>query len=397
MKFLLLLTILSLDGTFAQMRSTWPPWARPGENCLEYDGSIVPDCTKFVDPVIKEPYYHPHSSNCSRFWECGPSYETCLFECAHCGVEIAGCQGQEALSFDPQYQYPVGPVCDWPSNINCTNTGGCISNDDCPSDMCDEPWPYNTCTWCDTQPEHGVCTPGCPDDSKCPVNKPICGASGQPHRCGCNDDSDCKTGDKCSDNECVTPDCTDNTDCKDGTCDIVNTPDYLECQYCEDQKCKPGCIDDNHCPEGYRCHAHICEATEGKTLLKSIKIYSTSCTDCTTEGLKLTLNGEQNVVNKVQCNTNNLDHNNVIDYEGGAAVFDDKLTLGAYTPDGGCLSAPLGGAVSDSEWKWTGEGTWEGNSVCVEWFGDDVFAVMCTIVTGGKITDCQSLDGISCP
>ena len=63
MKFLFLLTIFSLDGTFGQMRSTWPPWARPGENCLEYDGSRVPDCKKFVDPVIKEPYYHPHSSS----------------------------------------------------------------------------------------------------------------------------------------------------------------------------------------------------------------------------------------------------------------------------------------------------------------------------------------------
>ena len=62
--------------------------------------------------------------DCSRFWECGPDYEACLFECAHCGVEVAGCQGQEALSFDPRYNYPVGPVCDWPSNIDCTNTPG---------------------------------------------------------------------------------------------------------------------------------------------------------------------------------------------------------------------------------------------------------------------------------
>ena len=81
---------------------------------------------------------------------------------------------------------------------------------------------------------------GCPDDSKCPANKPICGASGQPHRCGCNADTECKTGEKCSENECVTPDCTDNNDCYDSICDVNNTPDYLECQYCEDQKCKPG-------------------------------------------------------------------------------------------------------------------------------------------------------------
>ena len=47
------------------------------------------------------------------------------------------------------------------------------------------------------------------------------------------------------------------------------------------------------------------------------------------------------MVNKVQCKTNTLDHNNVDDYNGGAAVFDDKLTLGTFTPDGGCLSVRL--------------------------------------------------------
>jgi len=131
--------------------------------------------------------------------------------------------------------------------------------------------------------------------------------------------------------------------------------------------------------------------------VKSIKVYSTSCTGCTTEGLVLTLNGRQDVVNKIRCITNTLDHHNVNDYDGVDAVFDDKLTLGTYTPDGGCLSAPLDGAVSDSTWEWTGEGTWEGSSICVEWFGGDVYASKCTVVTGGKITDCEKVDGITCP
>ena len=29
----------------------------PGEDCLPYDGSVVPDCKLYVDPEIKEPYY----------------------------------------------------------------------------------------------------------------------------------------------------------------------------------------------------------------------------------------------------------------------------------------------------------------------------------------------------
>ena len=35
----------------------------PGEDCLPYDGSVVPDCTLYVDPDIKEPYYKEHSTS----------------------------------------------------------------------------------------------------------------------------------------------------------------------------------------------------------------------------------------------------------------------------------------------------------------------------------------------
>ena len=61
--------------------------------------------------------------DCSRFWECGPAGETCLFECAACQTEMNSnplCNGQWALTFDMRFQYPVGPVCDWPSAIDCT-------------------------------------------------------------------------------------------------------------------------------------------------------------------------------------------------------------------------------------------------------------------------------------
>ena len=83
--------------------------------------------------------------------------------------------------------------------------------------------------------------------------------------------------------------------------------------------------------------ANICGADEGKSLLKSIKVYSAGCNGCIIEGLTVTLNGRQDVVNKVQCRTNNLDHSNEDDYDRGEAVFDDYLTLGLIEPDGGCL------------------------------------------------------------
>jgi len=520
--------ILFIEGILATY-TDWPDWARPGEDCLPFDGSRVPDCKMFVDPILKQPYYHPHSSNCSRFWECGPELETCLFECASCGKPDPMCNDQWALTFDESYQFPYGPVCDWPSNIDCTNKPGtceceswqtdcvngkcmpqciedahcpdgyecsdcgwceatfecnndsdcrsdmcdppnnphttceycdpnlhtcqpgcpaddlcpskypicghgggihvcgcntdedcgqdmiCNSNEhkcypkpingcendnaNCPSEMCDEPnWPYTTCTYCDGQ----NCRYGCPDNSKCPSNKPICGANGQPHRCGCNTDADCP-GDlpKCdtNENECYKPECSTDADCANGICDTQNAPNYLECEYCEGENCVPGCIDETHCPDGFYCSAaHICTVKAGKTILKNIKIYTTSCDGCTEEGLRLQLNGDQQVVNKVHCETNTL--NTPADNEfadGAETVFDQKVTVGVFEENGGCLNAPLGGVLTDSTYIWSGTGTWKGDKVCVEWEGEDRFASTCRFEAAGKITDCGQESGVECP
>ena len=35
----------------------------PPQECLPYDGSVVPDCSKYIDPTTKQPYYHEHSSS----------------------------------------------------------------------------------------------------------------------------------------------------------------------------------------------------------------------------------------------------------------------------------------------------------------------------------------------
>jgi len=139
--------------------------------------------------------------------------------------------------------------------------------------------------------------------------------------------------------------------------------------------------------------ANICGANEGnKALLKSIKVYSAGCNGCIIEGLTLTLHGLF-----VQCTTNNLDHSNEDDYDRGEAVFDDYLTLGLIEPDGGCLCAPLDGRLTDSEYTWTGSGSWYGTSICVEWFGDDVYCHQCAVIDGNKITDCEYCNGVTCP
>ena len=52
---------LSMTTKNIKVRSTWPGDIFPGENCLPYDGSKVPDCSEYVKPPHFEPYYHEHS------------------------------------------------------------------------------------------------------------------------------------------------------------------------------------------------------------------------------------------------------------------------------------------------------------------------------------------------
>merc|ERR1712126_584807 len=195
-----------------------------GQDCLPYDGSVVPDCSKYIDPVTKEPYYKEHSSNCSRFWECGPGGETCLFECAACGgPSNPMCHGQWALTFDPSYQYPNGPVCDWPSNIDCGVECDHINKPDefecCLNEHCDQ---------CDG----GYCS--------------LFFQCVYPGTCECKHDSDCNNW--------------------DGTCNVPAPHDPDNCAYCsEEGTCLGGCgglDNDPNCPDGYHCNqdTHLCES-----------------------------------------------------------------------------------------------------------------------------------------
>merc|ERR1719369_1100800 len=174
--------------------------------CLPPD-SVPPseaECKHWVDESNGQPYYVPHLYNCSRFWECETNYRACLFECAPCPPNMCP---EDALFFNPAVQYPDGPVCDWPSNIDCTNRP--VRPLSCPL-PCQQ---HDPVTY--------TCSPECCNDGDCPNERPLC-----------NQDVD---GGTCQDGCRVPADCENF----DGICPA--------CQWCDKPgnntigNCEPGC------------------------------------------------------------------------------------------------------------------------------------------------------------
>ena len=123
-----------------------------------------------------------------------------MFSCGPCGDQ---CGDYDGLVFDCRYQYPEGPVCDWPDNVNCTNgytkppgpttttiptttttpttpDPGCKTDDDCLDDQ-----------WCDTSVKPGECKPGCRTSDDCTAMS-------------CS---------MCVEHQCEDPECCSNDDC----------------------------------------------------------------------------------------------------------------------------------------------------------------------------------------
>ena len=92
-----------------------------------------------------------------------------------------------------------------------------------------------------------------------------------------------------------------------------------------------GCVTDANCPGGYTCQDHICEYPPGKVLIESITVRTkTGCSDCSKEGVTLSLLGEKNgnYLDGVPCATRTLDHSSTTDYDGSngsRARFDGTL------------------------------------------------------------------------
>ena len=176
---------------------------------------------------------------------------------------------------------------------------------------------------------------------------------------------------------------------------------------------------DSNCPAGYTCQGdHLCQAPAGRVLIESITVSTkTGCTDCSKEGVTLTLLGEKNgnFEHGVPCSTRTLDHASTIDYDGSngsKARFDG--TLNGATDDqekgmmGGCYGVsrlpiykhkkipqgPLNAQVNGGTMTWQGAKGWSPLSVCVDWQSLN-FAHKCTVTSTGvntwNLVNCHDL------
>jgi len=142
------------------------------------------------------------------------------------------------------------PVC----GVGGANRCGCSADNQCTGwDLvCNMPG-HENCYWCDEP--NLECKIGCGTDANCPAERPVCGAV-TPNICNCGVDAHCATGEICVNGVCVIG-CREDRNCTgwDQQCTGSTSP-VGNCQYCEGQLCEIGCVADPNCV-GYDA---VCDA-----------------------------------------------------------------------------------------------------------------------------------------
>jgi len=168
--------------------------------------------------------------------------------------------------------------------------------------------------------------------------------------------------------------CTSNDACNDDNSVVCNDA-YDNCFYCDGEECKPGCSDNQNCPDKNPvCNGdHVCVGDPGLPVLTKITINTDTCAGCSysnvEKGLQLHLVGRFGA----ECLTDSLDnpveHDYVDNYE---AVFNS--TVSVDSPDqglGGCNNYDLNVGLTAGTATWTGDGTWTPRAdkpICINFY-----------------------------
>eukprot|EP00090_Calanus_glacialis_P026959 TRINITY_DN4239_c0_g1_i1.p1 TRINITY_DN4239_c0_g1~~TRINITY_DN4239_c0_g1_i1.p1 ORF type:complete len:707 (-),score=115.83 TRINITY_DN4239_c0_g1_i1:41-1879(-) len=200
------------------------------------------------------------------------------------------------------------------------------------------------------------------------------------------------------------PTCVSDNECNNDTSVVCNM-DYDNCFYCDsdDGECKPGCSDDQNCPdEAPSCSGdHTCKPS-GFPVLTRIAVNTKTCSGCSNsnveEGLQLHLVGRYGA----ECSTNSLDNSGQVDYTSNhEAVFNGTILGGSDDHGlGGCNNYDLNVGLTAGTATWTGEGTWTPQAdkpICINFYDpEDNKPTCCCNLSQQSLSNSDGATDLSC-
>ena len=159
------------------------------------------------------------------------------------------------------------------------------------------------------------------------------------------------------------------------------------------------------CPTGLpvcNTETHNCQAAAGSTRLEKLVFSSHSCQDCSREGLNMTLVGSDMILPQPRCKTVDLDHPDLPDFQSKSTFIANEAEQDLGW--GNCWKAALEGRVLEAEVVWTGQGTWQPDSICYDWDKVTNKVFVCSFSPGTALSygeaaqgSCRAGETTSCP
>jgi len=166
--------------------------------------------------------------------------------------------------------------------------------------------------------------------------------------------------------------CQENSDCNEDNSVVCNDA-YDNCFYCDEGECKPGCSDDQNCPDSApTCNGDNKCQGGGEPLVRKVTVNTQSCDGCSyanvEQGLQLHLVGKYNT----ECSTDSLDNPDMHDYIDNheAIFFSGNSSIGDHGM-GECANFDLDIGLTAATAAWTGAGSWTpmgDKHICVNFY-----------------------------